>query len=122
MNEIEIFEPTPEHFGVLWKYIKEPEVTDIDFNGRSLWITDLKKGRYEAKEVLTDQFLSSFTHNISNCVNKQFNNANKVLEADTKELRISVLHPSIASSGISICIRKSPCMVRNTIQTLLDCQ
>lgn len=120
MGEIITFEPTPEHFGVFWKYIKEPNVTDIDYNGSSLWITDLEKGRYEAEEKITVQFLSSFTHNISNCVNKQFNNAFKILEADTKELRISVIHNSVAASGISICIRKSPCLVRNTIDTLLE--
>ena len=79
-----------------------------------------EKGRYEAEETITEQFLSSFTHNISNCVNKPFNNANKILEADTRELRISIIHNSVAASGVSICIRKSPCLIRNTIQTMLD--
>lgn len=119
MGEVITFEPTEEQFGILWKYLLEPDVTDVDYNGRELWITDLKRGRYRAKEVLTEQFVSTFTHNISNCVNKQFNNANKVLEADTRELRISILHDSVAASGISICIRKSPCIVRSTIQRML---
>ena len=108
MSELMKFEPTPEQFGVLWKYISNPNVTDVDYNGSKLWITDFKKGRYEAEETLTEQFINSFTHVIANCVNKQFNNANKVLEADTKELRISIIHNSAAASGISICIRKSP--------------
>jgi len=120
MSELITYEPTTEHFGVFGKYIAEPSVTDIDYNGSSLWITDFEKGRYEVKEEITEQFLSSFTHNISNCVNKQFNNANKVLEADTKELRISIIHNSAAMSGTSICIRKSPCFIRNTIQTMLE--
>ena len=120
MSEMISFEPTPEQFGVIWKYIEAPNVTDIDYNGSSLWITDFEKGRYEVREEITSQFLNSFTHNISNCVNKQFNNANKVLEADTKELRISIIHNSAAASGTSICIRKSPCLIRNTIQTMLE--
>ena len=37
-----------------------------------------------------------------------------------KELRISIIHESAAISGISICIRKSPCFVRNTLENLLD--
>lgn len=119
MEEIINFEPTEEQFGVFWKYINEPDVTDIDYNGSRLWITDLKKGRYVAEEQITDQFLSSFTHNIANAVNKQFNNANKVLEADTKELRISIVHPAVAASGLSICIRKSPAIVRNTIDGMI---
>lgn len=119
MGEVITFEPTEEQFGVLWKYLLEPGVTDVDYNGKELWITDLKMGRYRAKEELSEQFISTFTHNISNCVNKQFNNANKVLEADTKELRISIIHDSVAASGISICIRKSPCIVRSNIRGML---
>lgn len=115
-----LFEPTPEHFGVFWKYIEEPTVTDIDYNGNTLWITDIVNGRYAAEEEITPHFLTTFTHNISNCVNKQFNNANKILEADTKELRISIIHNSVATSGTSICIRKSPCMVRNTINSMIE--
>lgn len=120
MGEVVTFEPTPEHFGVFWKYINDPGVTDIDYNGTTLWITDIARGRYQAEEKISEQFLNTFTHNVSNCVNKQFNNANKVLEADTKELRISIIHHSAAPSGISVCIRKSPCLVRNSIQTMLD--
>lgn len=119
MGDMITFEPTEEQFGVLWRYLQHPDVTDVDYNGKELWVTDLKRGRYLAKERLTDEFVSAFTHNISNCVNKQFNNANKVLEADTKELRISIIHDSVTASGISICIRKSPCITRMNIRQLL---
>lgn len=119
MSENITFEPTEEQFGVFWKYIQDPNVTDIDYNGSQLWLTDFKRGRYQANERITSQFLSAFTHNMANCVNRQFNSAHKVLEADTKELRISIIHPSAAASGISVCIRKSPCLVRNTIQEMI---
>ncbi|MGN0141688.1 MAG: pilus assembly protein, partial [Roseburia sp.] len=119
MNENLTFEPKPEQFGVFWKYIEDPTVTDIDYNGKELWITDFEKGRYQAEDLITAQFLETFTHNIANCVDKQFNNANKVLEADTKELRISILHDSVALSGTSVCIRKSPALVRNTIEGMI---
>lgn len=119
MSEMIKFEPAAEQFGVFWKYIENPDVTDIDYNGSALWITDLQKGRYRSEEEVTKEFITSFTHNISNCVNKQFNNANKVLEADTKELRISIVHDSVTAYGVSICIRKSPCFVRNTIEGMI---
>lgn len=77
MGEIMTFEPTEAQFGVFWKYLQRPNVTDVDYNGSELWITDLKIGRYRVKEHLSDAFISTFTHNISNCVNRQFNNANK---------------------------------------------
>lgn len=120
MSEMIGFEPKPEQFGVFWKYLENPDVTDVDFNGSALWITDLEKGRYRAEEEVTPQFVTEFTHNIANCVNKNFNSANKVLEADTKELRISLLHESVTASGTSICIRKSPCIIRNTIQGMIE--
>ena len=120
MGEMITFAPTEEHFGIFWRYLGEPSVTDVDYNGKELWITDLKKGRYRAEEELTQQFISAFTHNISNCVNKQFNSANKILEADTRELRISIIHDSAAASGISICIRKSPAIVRSDIRGMIE--
>ena len=49
MNDISTFNLTPEHFGVFWKYINEPSVTDIDYNGSKIWITDFEKGRYTSE-------------------------------------------------------------------------
>lgn len=119
MERTMTFEPTPEQFGVLWNYIRIPTVTDVDYNGKELWITDIKRGRYIAPDKLSEQFISVFTHNISNSVNRQFNQANNVLEADTKELRISIIHPSVAATGTSICIRKAPCIARSNITGML---
>lgn len=120
MSETITFELDEKHFGPFYRYMKKESVTDIDYNGKNVWITDLQKGRYRAPEILSDRFVMQFTHDIANCMNKPFNQANKVLEADTKELRISIVHDSAALSGISICIRKSPPIVRNTIESLLE--
>ena len=119
MGEIMTFEPTEAQFGVFWKYLQRPNVTDVDYNGGELWITDLKIGRYRVKEHLSDAFISTFTHNISNCVNRQFNNANKVLEADTRELRISIIHEAAAASA-QYPYPKSPSMVRRNIERMLE--
>lgn len=117
-NEIE-FEPTGGQFGIFWKYLKDKNVTGINYSGKQLWITDLKKGRYQAEEEIEERFLVQFTNLIANCVNKQFNSVHPALEADTKELRISILHERVAKSGLSISIRKSPPMIRNTIEQLI---
>ena len=90
----EMFEPSPEQFGVFWDFLMQPDVTDVDYNGSALWITDLKKGKYRAKEAeekVTENFLDAFTHNIANCVDAQFNNANKVLEADKNFVSVSFM-------------------------------
>lgn len=109
-----------EDFGPLLSFIQDKEVTDVDYNGRDLWITDLKKGRYRAETEVSQEFIEKFTHRISNLVNKSFNRMNDVLEAQTKDLRISIVHESAAVTGRSICIRKSLPEVRNDIGSLLE--
>lgn len=115
-----LFAPTPEMFGVFQKYIDDKYVTDIDYNGDDLWITSYEKGRYKVKEEITEEFVNSFTHNISNCVNEDFNDTRNTLEAYTDGLRISILHDSIISRRTSICIRKSPAEVRNTVSSMIE--
>ena len=46
-----------QDFGILYPYIVSEDVTDINWNGRQLWIDDLKRGRYLAGEVLSDVFV-----------------------------------------------------------------
>lgn len=109
-----------EDFGVFWPFIQEQSVTDIDYNGKELWITDLNRGRYQAGVKVTAEFIQQFTHRVANRVNKPFNRMNNVLEAETRSLRISIVHESAAVSGRSICIRKSLPKVRHTVESILD--
>lgn len=109
-----------EDFGVFLPYVQKKEVTDIDFNGHELWITDLERGRYCANDLVTEEFVEEFTHRIANRVNKPFNQMHNILEAETNTLRISIIHESAAVSGRSICIRKSLPEVRHTIESMLD--
>lgn len=108
-----------EDFGVFLPFVQEKSVTDIDYNGKDLWVTDLKKGRYRADVKVPQEFIEKFTHRIANLVNKSFNRMNDVLEAQTEELRISIVHESAAVTGRSICIRKSLPEVRSTIDTMM---
>ena len=114
------WELTEEEFGPFYPFIQDKNVTDVDYNGKSLWIADLKKGRYRADVAVEEEFVERFTHRIANRVNKPFNRANNVLEAETNELRISIVHESAAISGRSICIRKSLPQVRQTVESMLD--
>ena len=45
-------------------------------------------------------------------MNVQFNQNNPLLEAETENLRISILHDSVTNTGISISIRKTPAIRR----------
>ena len=61
-----------------------------------------------------------FAQRVSNRANKRFDQVNNVLEAQTNALRISVLHANVTTTGISVCIRKSPPKVRLTPKKALE--
>ena len=46
------------------------------------------------------------------CIRDRFNKNNPLLEAETDNLRISILHDSVTNTGISISIRKTPAVRR----------
>jgi pilus assembly protein CpaF len=45
---------------------------------------------------------------VANSESKEFNQKNAFLEVETDDLRISIIHKSIAQTGTSFCIRKTP--------------
>ena len=105
----------PKYFGPLWKYVSHDEVTDVDFNGTDLWITDTKNRRKKIENHgVTSDFVNAFSQRVANQVSKPFNKVHNLLEAETDTLRISILHESAAVSGRSICLRKSLAKVRIT--------
>lgn len=110
-----------EYFGPLWKYVSNPEITDIDYNGKEIWLTNVYNERYQVnqqfvEEKITPMFVEQFTQRIANVVSRQFNKRNPELEAETSELRVTILHESVARSGRSISIRKTPPVIRITAE------
>lgn len=108
-----------EYFGPLWKYVANPEITDIDYNGKEVWVTNVYNERFQVnqqfvEENITPIFVEQFTQRIANVVSRQFNKRNPELEAETSELRVTILHESVARSGRSISIRKTPPVIRIT--------
>lgn len=99
-------------YGQLLKYILDDNITDINWS-QGLWVNDLNKGRYKIEGFyLDDIFIQQFYTKISNLMNVQFNKNNPLLEAETDNLRISILHDSVTNTGISISIRKTPAIRR----------
>lgn len=69
-----------EYFGPLWKYVADEKITDIDYNGREIWLTNIENMRYRAnpeyvKEFITDNFIEQFTQRIANVVSQHANYA-----------------------------------------------
>ena len=111
----------PDYFGPLWRYVRNDKITDIDYNGNQLWITDVENERYLIRSHgITEKFVEQFSHRIANEVSKPFNKKNNLLEAETDTLRISIVHESVAISGRSICIRKSMPMLRMQVKKMVE--
>lgn len=107
-------------FGVLMEYINESSVTDINWNGTALWIDDLYKGRYRSEIILSDEYLQHLSAKLSNVVSRQFNKYSPILEAETEQLRISVIHQEVANTGTVLSIRKIPREIRMVRETMID--
>lgn len=113
-----------EYFGPLWKYIANEDITDVDYNGREIWLTNIYNERYRVSQSFVDEhvtaaFVEQFTQRIANVVSRQFNKQNPELEAETSELRVTIVHESVARSGRSISIRKTPPVIRLTAERAL---
>ena len=113
-----------EYFGPLWKFVSSDEVTDIDYNGKEIWLTNIYNERYRVSQEfvehnIADAFVEQFTQRIANVVSRQFNKRNPELEAETSDLRVTIVHESVARSGRSISIRKTPPLIRLTAQSAL---
>lgn len=111
-----------ESFGPLLPYVLDKDITDINFNGRDVWVEHLKLGIYKAPVQLTNEFAGQFSIRVSNVVSEQINKYNNVLEAETDVLRISIIHPSATNTGYSISIRKTPAVMRLTAERMLKQQ
>lgn len=107
-------------FGVLMDYIRKESVTDINWNGTALWIDDLYKGRYKSGIILSDEYLQRFSAKLSNVVSRQFNKYSPILEAETAELRISVIHQEVANTGTVLSIRKIPREIRMVRESMIE--
>lgn len=109
-----------EYFGVLLPYIENETITDITWNGRKLWIDDLKKGRYAASLKLETAFLDQFAARIANLANVNFNRSQPILEAETADLRISMIDRSVTNTDCTLAIRKTPAVRRLADRTMIE--
>lgn len=108
---------TPEYFGRLWEYVNDKNITDIDFNGKMLWLRNADNYRYPVSDHgIPERFVEQFTQRVADTASKGFNRIEDILEAETDTLRISIIHNETAVTGTSISIRKSLPEVRITAE------
>lgn len=109
-----------EYFGPLYEFVRDDEITDVDYNGKDLWLTNAQNERYLGDKKLSPEFVEQFTKRVANTVSKPFHKQQPILEAETERLRITIVHESVAITGRSICIRKSLPYIRMTEEGMLQ--
>lgn len=118
---MENFLENQENFGALLPFIVDDSITDVDWNGRQLWLTtNTNERRLVGKTEVNESFIRRFAQRIANLNGCQFNKLNPVLEAETEDLRISILHDCRATTGLSCCIRKTPPQNRITSKKAVE--
>ncbi len=109
-----------DSFGPLLPFIRDETITDVDYNGRDLWLTDIYKVKRKADaSFITPKFMAVFINKVSMAVEQQFNPANPILEAESEELRITAVHETVTSTGRAFCIRKAPAVPRYDAESLI---
>ncbi|MCI8635388.1 MAG: type II/IV secretion system ATPase subunit [Eubacterium sp.] len=109
-----------ESFGPLLPFILDDRITDVDYNGTDLWLTDVNKVKVKAEaSLVTPKFLEVFINKVSMAVEQQFNPANPILEAESDELRITAVHETVTTTGRAFCIRKAPAVPRYDAKELI---
>ena len=101
-------------FGALKEYLENDDVTDISYsNNGQLWIKTLSKGLFRVENPnINNAFIEKLAFQCSNVMGTTFNNAKPFLDAESAELRLNFVHPSIATNGIAMVIRKTPAKIR----------
>jgi len=111
-------------FGPLKRYLDDDDVTDVSYsNNGQLWIKSLSKGIYKPVEQdVTNAIIEKLAFQCANMMGKTFNMAHPFLDAESAELRLNLVHDSIAKNGIAMLMRKTPAKIRLKKEKILEDQ
>lgn len=109
-------------FGPLRALLDNDDITDISFdNNGQIWVRSLTQGSLRVEvNGATPEFVEKLAFQCSNVMGTTFNNAKPFLDAESAELRLNFVHPSIATNGIAMVIRKTPAKIRLQKEKLID--
>jgi len=114
---------TKERIQLFIKYLQNEETTDVDWNGRDLWVKNIHNVKIKIpheEHGITDEYIKVFTSHLATSVNKLFNREHCELEAETLDFRFTCVYESRALSGRTCIIRKVSRKVRMSYKYLID--
>ena len=75
--------------------LKDPEITDVTYNGVSFFYVHNEKGRLKADIKVTNDEVMNFIRQIANFSEKQFSYTIPTLDVSIGKYRLNAMHPSI---------------------------
>lgn len=96
-------------FDKLRPFVDDENITDIDTNGKCVYVTHQQKGRYKVMD-LDNGYLEEMLTRISNYpqIDMEFNYHKPILDGTMDGLRIHAVHKSIMWPNSWLSIRKNP--------------
>lgn len=79
--------------------IKNPDVTDISYNGVSIFYQHNELGRKKSKIKVTQNEVIDFIRQIANIAERQFSYITPILDVSIDKYRINAVHPSVVRVG-----------------------
>lgn len=108
---------------ILRVILKDSDVTDVQFNGRVLYVQHNRKGRYKFSEKIDEHIIEDFVKTIANTLNDFFNVEHPILDCEIVDryspskravLRLNAVHGSISPYGVTAAIRITQAELRLT--------
>ena len=84
--------------------LNEPQITDISYNGESLYYLHNLSGREKSSISITESDAKDFIRQIANLAEKQFSFQNPKLDVSFGKYRINAVHPSIGRKNNEKCL------------------
>lgn len=111
-----------EFFKELWPFIQNDNITDIQWNGRMLWIDHLTKGVYNVPDVkLSEEFLEIITKRLADEMDLNFNDSTPSLDAESDTLRFHAEHKSKSGDNTTVFgVRKTPAYARLNEESMIE--
>lgn len=111
-----------EFFKDLWPFVQDDNITDIQWNGRALWLDHLRKGVYKQRDFkISEDFLEITTKRLADDMDMNFNDSTPSLDAESNELRFHAEHKSKAGDNTTVFgIRKTPAYARLSKDLMIE--
>ena len=104
-NEERIAEIIHESF--LGEYLKDEGITDIRFNGTTLWLQHNSRPRAMAEKQPSIEEVRRLIKQVSDLQGKDITNSDPILDTEIGFLRVNAVHEAVSPDGRTFAIRVS---------------